>query len=135
MARYVKYVGTGIRIISERDWKNAGMEGQKPVAWNRGNGWTVDIEPLSEEAQNAILAEPAMIEVSESTAQYEADSARRMPADQRDRSREQRERTEEPTATTPVNAQTNDNGVTTTDTGEKSEPSAAENGGSKGKTK
>lgn len=97
MARYVKYVGTsGQRLITARDWERAGMEGQKSVSWDRTNGWTVDIEELSDDAQSAIMSELEMVEVSGAVAEMEKDSARRMPRDQRTRTLEQRTRTEEP---------------------------------------
>jgi preprotein translocase subunit SecD len=125
MARWVKYVGTaGQRLISTLDWKHAGMEGQPRVSWDRTNGWTADIEPLSEEAQALILAEATMVEVSDSMAELEQDSARQMPTDQRTRTLQQRTRTEEETQPV-VNAQTNDRGVTTVDSGEKTTASGS----------
>jgi hypothetical protein len=131
MGRWVKYIGTsGQRLISANDWKRANFEGQKPVSWDRTNGWTVDVSELSEEAQAVILAETDMVEVSDSTAEMEKDSARRMPRDQRVRTREQRERTGEE-APPVANAQTTPEGVTTVEAQETTEKATEKGKGSK----
>lgn len=50
-AKVVKYIGTAdVREIDTAGWKNAGVEDQNKVVWDKRNNFTVSVEDLSDSA-------------------------------------------------------------------------------------
>lgn len=50
-SKVVKYVGTAdIREIDVAGWKNADVEDQKKMVWNKRNNWAISVEEFSESA-------------------------------------------------------------------------------------
>ena len=95
MALWTKYIGTvGTRVITPRDWEAAEVKEETLVRWNRSNGWTVDISGLSKAAQEVILNDPEIVQITETFAKSEQEGVRRMPREQRIRSATDRARVE-----------------------------------------
>lgn len=50
----IQYHGTGVRTITEADWKSIGIE-DGTVEWNRENNYTVLVSELSDKARHHLL--------------------------------------------------------------------------------
>jgi hypothetical protein len=55
----VRYTGGAtVRRITEGQWEQANVKGQKTVEWNRANKYSVDISDLTDEAISVLESEP-----------------------------------------------------------------------------
>lgn len=62
----VKYVGTASRrVITDKEWEQAGVSGEDTVVWDNSNGFTVDASKLSQAALDAIKPDPYFIILGE----------------------------------------------------------------------
>lgn len=53
--KVVRYTGSAERrIISAKDWKSVGAEGQAQVVWDSSNGFKVPVSELSKEAMEYV---------------------------------------------------------------------------------
>lgn len=68
MAQYVRYIGTAHRrVISEADWKKAGVDGQAGLSFHAGNAYLQPLEKVGDEALPYIKADKYLVIVGEGT--------------------------------------------------------------------
>lgn len=66
MAQYVRYIGTAHRrIISEADWKKAGVDGQAGLSFHAGNGYLQPLDKVGDEALPYIKADKYLVIVGQ----------------------------------------------------------------------
>lgn len=59
---YAKYVGTADqRVMTERDWKAAGVLDQTTVMWTPANGFSVGRDRLSDDAWGLLGTDPGIV--------------------------------------------------------------------------
>lgn len=59
---FAKYVGTAtVRLMTETDWKAAGIEDQGTVEWSAANGYAVARSRFSDAAWAALATDPGIV--------------------------------------------------------------------------
>lgn len=59
--KMIKYVGRGSeKILTQKDFNDSGIKGQKGVRWHNLNGYMVSVDDFSEEALAFVLSQPTV---------------------------------------------------------------------------